>query len=507
MISVIFSSKESRPEFIKHLKNTIGVKDYEIIEVINNTDPTSKWFNGGKSLTDVYGGELKNAKHDIVVFCHDDIILETKNWGKRLVKHFEDTDFGVLGVVGTTSITKSGKWWDQKNLTLGIVNHEHKGKKWESKYSNSFGSKVLQSVVVDGLFFAVKKDRLKYEFNSDVKGFHFYDLDFTFGNHINGCKVGVMFDIRITHKSIGQVNQQWEDNRVKFIEKWSDNIPLGIKGEIFYNDKVYSIKKEPKINIIIPTKGNLNLLFNCVNSIYDKTKYKNFELLVADTGSSEMEIDEIEKFIDSNPGRNVKLIKYDYYNFAKINNDVVKNHLSDDCELLLFCNNDIVMINDAITNMVRIHQKEKNHVGTVGARLHFENNKIQHAGILSFVDQNGGLVFTHLGLDTNYNYGDVSEVIGNTGAFVLINKNLFNVIGGFNEGYIECFEDVELNLRCLLMNKKNYFVGNAVCYHYESFTRGKSKEAMAKIQIDYKERLLPFMIKNTKLHKYIKNLG
>lgn len=496
MISVVFCTRESNDDYIKHLVKTSGLyKSIDIIEIVNN----------GISLSECYKKGIEQAKFDTVVFCHDDIILETKNWGKKLLKHFDNTDFGILGLAGTTSLTNSGRWWDERHLMLGVVNHQQNGKKWTSKYSSSFGNKVLETVLVDGLFFAVRKDRLKYGFDTNVEGFHFYDLDFTFGNHINGCKVGVMFDIRVTHLSVGQTNQQWEENRVKFVEKWSENLPLEIKGEIFYNDKEIKIKKEPKINIIIPTKGNLHLLFGCINSIYDKSKYSNFEVLVADTGSTDEEKDEIKDFINKIDG-DVRLIEYDYYNFAKINNDVVKNHLSEDCELLLFCNNDIQLINDAISNMVKVYQKNKFNTGTIGARLHFENNRIQHAGILSYVNQKGGLEFTHLGLQSNYNYSELGEVIGNTAAFLLMRKDLFNTIGGFNEGYIECFEDVELNLQCLLRNKKNIFVGNAVCYHFESITRGKTQEAINRLLIDYRERLAPFMSKHTKLHKYIKNL-
>lgn len=496
MISIVYCTRETDEEFKKHLIKTSGLhKKIELIEIINK----------GVSLTKCYDEGLKKAKNEIVVFCHDDIIFETKNWGKKLIKHFNNTEFGILGLAGTTSLTKSGKWWDERHLMVGVVNHQQNGKKWTSKYSNTFGDKVLETILVDGLFFAVRRDRLKYGFDTNVEGFHFYDLDFTFGNHINGCKVGVMFDIRVTHLSVGQTNQQWEENRLKFVEKWSENLPLEIKGEIFYNAKEIKIKKEPKINIIIPTKGNLHLLFGCINSIYEKSNYSNFEVLVADTGSTDEEKDEIKEFIDKIDG-NVRLIEYDYYNFAKINNNVVKNHLSEDCELLLFCNNDIQLINDAISNMVKVYQKNKFNTGTIGARLHFENNRIQHAGILGCVNQKGVLGFTHLGLQSNYNYSELSEVIGNTAAFLLIRKDLFNSIGGFNEGYIECFEDVELNLECLLRNKKNIFVGNAVCHHFESITRGKSNEALNRLGVDYRERLLPFVKSNNKIHKYIKTI-
>ena len=109
---------------------------------------------------------------------------------------------------------------------VGIVNHESDGKKWESKYSESFGNSIMETIVVDGLFIAVDKRKLKKNFNEEFKGFHFYDIPFCFENHIEGVKVGVITNIRITHKSIGQTNEQWEENRKLFETKYAKSLPV-----------------------------------------------------------------------------------------------------------------------------------------------------------------------------------------------------------------------------------------------------------------------------------------
>lgn len=498
MITVVYCTRETNPKHTEHLISTSGLhKNIEVIEIINN----------GESLTKAYNRGLEQAKNDIVVFCHDDIIIESKGWGKKLIKHFDETDFGVLGLAGSTGLGEDGKWWSNHNLMVGIVNHQHNGKKWESRYSGDFGDKVIETVNVDGLFFAIKKDRLKYGFNENVEGFHFYDIDFTYGNHVNGCKVGVMFNIRVTHLSIGQTNDQWEENRIKFSESWKDNLPTILTPPIFFKDNVGKIKKEPKVSLIIPSKNNWGLLKKCLLSIINKSNYENLDVIVADTGSEDSEIVNIEEFISDNEKNiNLKLVRYDYYNFAKINNDVVKNHIKGDTELLLFCNNDIELINDAITILVSHYLKNKGSVGTLGARLHFENKTIQHAGILStFLVNSKVLNVSHHGLYTNYRYEEnPRNVMGNTGAFLLINKHLFNSIGGFNENYLECFEDVELNLQTILKGKKNVIVSDAVCYHYESSTRGKNEEKNKNEVNDYTQKLAPFIFKHIEqFKKYI----
>ena len=127
--------------------------------------------------------------------------------------------------------------------------------------------------------------------------------------------------------------------------------------------------------------------------------------------------------------------------------------------------------------------------------------------MISWINRNKGVEISHRGLRSYYNYERDNKVIGNTAAFLLINKDLFNNIGGFNQSYIECFEDVELNMECLNRNKENYFLDSAVCYHYESVSRGKSQEAVNRLLQDYKNNLLPFIFNNKRVHKYIKGLG
>ena len=93
------------------------------------------------------------------------------------------------------------------------------------------------------------------------------------------------------------------------------------------------------------------MLLDCVRSFQENCDINRYTIFIADTGSSTEEIDQIKKYIYGFD--NVKLIEYDYYNFAKINNDVVKNHVSDDIDFLLFCNNDIKILNDVIHYIFR----------------------------------------------------------------------------------------------------------------------------------------------------------
>jgi GT2 family glycosyltransferase len=141
--------------------------------------------------------------------------------------------------------------------------------------------------------------------------------------------------------------------------------------------------------------------------------------------------------------------------------------------------------------------KEKPNTGTVGCRLHFENNTIQHDGILAFIDSNKSFQVSHFGLFGYYTYSNhLREVFGNTAALMMIRKNTFFKCGMFNENYINCFEDVELNISCMVNGHINYCDGRLVAYHYESQTRNEDPDKLNKLLSDYRNNLFPYVVKH-----------
>jgi GT2 family glycosyltransferase len=231
MISVIFSTREDKPEHIEHLIKTSGLdKKLEVIQYINN---------GEYSLTELYNKGLKESKNNIVVFCHDDIIFDTKNWGTKLKRVMDkNPEYGIVGIAGSRELPSSAKWWENPLHMYGQVFHQQGSNRWISKYSPKKPKFLDNVVIVDGLFFAVNKEVIKEDFDEDVKGFHFYDVDFSFRNYIAGVKVGVTSDIDVTHLSIGETNEQWEKNREEFAEKYKDRLPVKAKKEFGKQNKM-----------------------------------------------------------------------------------------------------------------------------------------------------------------------------------------------------------------------------------------------------------------------------
>jgi GT2 family glycosyltransferase len=111
-------------------------------------------------------------------------------------------------------------------------------------------------------------------------------------------------------------------------------------------------------------------------------------------------------------------------------------------------------------------------------------------------------------LGNYYNFSNKTNlVIGNTGALVMIRRFTFEKCGMFNENYISCLEDVELNLKSIILGLNNYICAECVAYHYESQTRNEDIQKIQKFQYDFKEVFLPFFNKNiSKVGKFIKNV-
>lgn len=230
MVSIVYCTRETNPEHKEHLIKSSGLhKHVEVIEIINN----------GESLTHAYNRGLKQAKYDIVVFCHDDLTVETKQWGNKLVKLFEkNPEYGIIGVAGSKNMPVSGQWWENRNKMYGRVAHTHEGKTWLSTYSDDLGQNLEEVVVVDGVWFATHKKRIKKSFNETVEGFHFYDVTFSFENFLEGVKVGVTTVVRVNHQSIGMTNEAWEKNRVDFSNTFKEVLPANVKRTLRKNQKL-----------------------------------------------------------------------------------------------------------------------------------------------------------------------------------------------------------------------------------------------------------------------------
>ena len=218
-VSVVISTRKIDDKYVDHVKKMFNHPKTQILI----------YENDGISLTQIYNNGMDESVNDIVVFMHDDLILETPDITPKINELFKkNSEYGIIGLAGTTNL-KSGMWWEDRESMYGIVNHIHEGNKHTNFYSNTrFNEKVKDVVIVDGLFFMVHKQRIKHRFNEEFKGFHFYDISFCVPNFMDGIKIGVTTKIRVTHLSVGMTNKQWEKNKLFFEALYEKSLPLKI---------------------------------------------------------------------------------------------------------------------------------------------------------------------------------------------------------------------------------------------------------------------------------------
>jgi GT2 family glycosyltransferase len=233
------------------------------------------------------------------------------------------------------------------------------------------------------------------------------------------------------------------------------------------------IEGEPKISIIIPTRDNVSLLKNCIESIERLTTYRNYEILIVDNDSADPATVE---YLGSTPHQVIPF--GEEFNYSRINNFGVSQA---EGEYVLLLNDDTEVISGEWLHAMLEHA-QRPEVGAVGARLLYPDGRVQHAGVLIGVgDTWGPGVATHshqfyssygyLGaVATTTNYSAV------TAACMLLRKSVFEEVEGFDEENLRvAYNDVDL---CLRIRERGYLVvytPYAELYHHESATRGYTR--------------------------------
>ncbi|MEY4537729.1 MAG: hypothetical protein RL171_1880, partial [Pseudomonadota bacterium] len=227
------------------------------------------------------------------------------------------------------------------------------------------------------------------------------------------------------------------------------------------------------VSLIIPTKNNLALLRQCIDSILSKTNYPNYEILVVDNGSDQSETLDYLKKLTTNP--KIRVIRDNYaFNYSALNNYAATFAKG---EVLGLINDDIEVGEssvDWLTEMVA-HALRPG-VGAVGARLWFPNQTLQHAGMVLV----GGVarhVHKHLPKgETGFNGRALltQNFSAVTGACLVVKKALFEQVGGLNDQELAVgFNDVDFCLKLGEAGYRNIWTPHAELIHHESATRGQ----------------------------------
>jgi GT2 family glycosyltransferase len=238
----------------------------------------------------------------------------------------------------------------------------------------------------------------------------------------------------------------------------------------------WSSRNHPLVSVIILNKDKPDYLADCLDSVFRKTSYPNYEVIVVDNGSLDQRTDQIYKqWQSAEPGRFRIMEDAGLFNFSRLNNQAAKKVKG---KLLLFLNNDICLISpDWLDEMAG--QAVRPDIGAVGCMLQFPDGTIQHAGIIRSQPLNA--------LHTHYRFPATarghlgrlrvpSECSMVTGACLMIQKQKFHSIGGFDEDLPVAYNDADLCLRLLKQGYRNLILPQVQLIHYESVTRGSDEK-------------------------------
>ncbi len=257
----------------------------------------------------------------------------------------------------------------------------------------------------------------------------------------------------------------------------------GVVGEVHdgarFNlfDIRYPLSEHLRVAIVIPTKNHGKLVMQCVDSIRATVKAVDYDIVIIDHESDDPETLAYLASIN----KQVTVLHYSGpFNFSAINNWAIRE-LGGDYTHYLLCNNDIEATHSGWLERM-LEQGQREDVGIVGAQLLYPDGMtIQHAGVCvgAFGAAEHYAKFIRvpdipLYLGFSEILASTHEVSAVTAACLLIRKDAFMAVGGFDEALAVGFGDVDLCLRVGQQGCRVLYCPHAELLHHESFTRGKA---------------------------------
>jgi GT2 family glycosyltransferase/2-polyprenyl-3-methyl-5-hydroxy-6-metoxy-1,4-benzoquinol methylase len=249
---------------------------------------------------------------------------------------------------------------------------------------------------------------------------------------------------------------------------------LGVKGVAAphpeYDHRVVvkprPIEDAPLVSIVIPTKDAPHHISRCLDSIFERTTYPRFEVVVVDNGTTD------ERALAAIGKHPVSVVPYrEKFNFSLANNLGVENARG---EILILLNNDTEVIDPDWIETLVFHLLQPG-VGIVGPLLLYPNGSVQHAGVVIGFRGTADHVMRGFPGDTDGYAGSLScsrEVSAVTGACLAIRREDYRVLGGLVDHYATHYQDVDFCLRVREQGKRILFVPRARLYHHEGASRG-----------------------------------
>lgn len=252
----------------------------------------------------------------------------------------------------------------------------------------------------------------------------------------------------------------------------------------------YPVPENKMISIIIPFRDQPETLNICLDSIFKNSTFENFEIILVDNGSIELQTQEVLNYWSEKYPAKMRIIRLDIpFNYAQLNNEAVKCAKG---ELLLLLNSDIeIVTTNWLQRMASFASRES--IGAVGAMLIYPDDTIQHAGVV--IGLGGLAAHSHRGMGKS-SPGYVgrllidSNYLAVTGACLMVKASLYNAIEGLDEALAVAYNDVDFCLRLISKGYYNVVLSDVVLYHHESKSRGTDNTGEKRVRLEHEKTII-----------------
>jgi GT2 family glycosyltransferase len=234
----------------------------------------------------------------------------------------------------------------------------------------------------------------------------------------------------------------------------------------------FAVRRSDAITIVIPTRDKAAVLARCLDSIFGRSTYAHFEVLVIDNGSVEDATSSLFAGWTAREPKRFRVMRDDRpFNYSALNNAAGRATRS---PILLFLNNDTEILSaDWLEAMLGYAQRDA--IGAVGGLLLYPNGTVQHAGVVIGIGGLAGHIFKRFPADAS-GYYDALKTVTNysavTAACLMVRRDAFERVGGFDETLPIAWNDVDFCLRLRAAGYRNVYLPHVRLIHHESVSRG-----------------------------------
>lgn len=462
-------STRRSPDFIRryarHLLQTVGVPQVQLLFFYNP---------GRTSLAEVYNQFLDRARFQIVCLLHDDLVFSrNRGWGRQVISHFKrNPEFAILGMAGSLGLEEHAVAWSPPQNMLGHLWHQDPvtNQPFLSDFSGRFGKYLLEAVTLDGLFLALHQARTDVRFNSQMSGFHFYDVQLTLDNwlsHQKGVKPrknGVMTNITLKHLSTGTVDQEFDHYRQLTIQKYQKCLPLQSAFSVLkFPLSVKQLMQKKLAVILLHLATDLSLepclqLLSELNSTTVSVFYASTALGPLDGAPQ----------VGSASWFPMPFRLRDF-SLGSAFTQVLPFVQLEQFEWVLVWDSRILPQAGALENLLDFAQRSTSlPLGTLGIRLHYPDHRVYFSGLDILREGSGSVHCLYHGIQTAYRHAIAPKPTPyNYLGFSLMSAQHLKDPGDLSSRQ-NWIPGLELNLNCLKMGYYNYLLGHLVGIYRES---------------------------------------